>query len=84
MNKNFPVEIWDMILVERRKAFKSRVEEFGSKIALVNYWKNDMIRIFERNSCWDIHFSTMYTERYLMLFVKGDSRRYVRSARSAR
>lgn len=28
MNKNLPTEIWDMIEVEKRRAFRRRVEEF--------------------------------------------------------
>jgi|Laugrespbdmm15dd_1035085.scaffolds.fasta_scaffold265225_1 hypothetical protein len=39
MNKNLPTEIWDMIEVERRKAFRLRVEEFERKFEYsVGWW----------------------------------------------
>ena len=39
MNKNLPTEIWDMILVERKKVFRKRVEEFEEKFEYSVGWK---------------------------------------------
>ena len=39
MNKNLPTEIWDMIEVERRRAFRMRVDEFEDKFEYsVGWW----------------------------------------------
>ena len=43
MNKNLPVEIWYMIEVERRRAFRLRVEEFEDKFEYSVGWKNAVL-----------------------------------------
>jgi hypothetical protein len=69
MNKNLPVEIWDMIWVERRKAFRLRVEEFERKIASVFFWKNAMKVILKGNSWWSVSYANRYITKYLILFL---------------
>ena len=43
MNKNLPTEIWDMILVERRRNFRRRVEEFEEEFDYNVGWKNSVL-----------------------------------------
>ena len=43
MNKNLPVEIWDMIYVIRRREFKRRVEEFEDKFEYSVGWKYQVL-----------------------------------------
>lgn len=78
MNKNLPTEIWDMIEVERRRAFRFRVAEFEKKTSTMFTRKNDMRLMFKRNLRWDLHFSAMFVDRYLFMFVEGKSRGYVK------
>lgn len=44
MNKNLPVEIWGMIEVERRRAFRLRVEEFALTCDRKICWKKSFAR----------------------------------------
>jgi|Laugrespbdmm15sn_2_1035079.scaffolds.fasta_scaffold46120_2 hypothetical protein len=47
MNKNLPPEIWDMILVERRRVFKRRVEEFEGKFEYSVGWKKAVLEFMD-------------------------------------
>ncbi len=47
MNKNLPMEIWAMIEVERRRAFRLRVEEFEAKFEYSVGWKNAVLEFMD-------------------------------------
>jgi len=47
MNKNLPVEIWDMIDVKRRRAFRLRVEEFENKFEYSVGWKKSVLEFMD-------------------------------------
>ena len=51
MNKNLPVEIWDMIEVERKKVFRKRVEEFEEKFEYSVGWKYQVLVWWRGASC---------------------------------
>lgn len=43
MNKNLPVEIWDMIHVIRRREFRRRIVKFEEKFEYSVGWKNAVL-----------------------------------------
>lgn len=59
MNKNLPVEIWDMIAVERKRAFKLRVEEFDAFNLDSVIWK-----IFFDRNINNLHWGYYYLNYY--------------------
>jgi len=75
MNKNLPVEIWDMIEIERRKAFKLRVEEFEGKIYEAwDVWSNMHWKLLWRQYSYKEiapYRKTLKTKRMFFIVTSG-------------
>ena len=66
MNKNLPVELWDMIEVERRRAFKRRVEEFEVTCFRNICWKKSFF--YDNVGCTDDQLAREFNN--LLVLIK--------------